>query len=223
MEKPPRQLFRIVFWSGIRSNGPKMLIFGPKCQFWAKFGRFWAPNPIFWGQGVKILVPSYRDSNETPFSCWRHWSARLQLAARGENVLFWPQNLDIWGQKSIFCLVIAIFVDGANDHYTRGYNFPIGTTPKKISVSELGVHFSGLTSAFWPFQAIPTSLVQVPLILDLGQQNLLKPSGPSKNDSQWQRTWFLLELRRNGRFYVRPKNVFLAKSCFFQKEALKIC
>ena len=39
--------------------------------------------------------------------------------------------------------MIAIFVDGANDHYTRGYNFPIGTTPKKISVSELGVIFWG--------------------------------------------------------------------------------
>ena len=86
---------------------PKMPIFGPKCQFWAKFGRFWAQNPIFWGQGVKILVPSYRDSNETPFSCWKHWSVRLQLAARGENVLFWPKNLDIWGQKSIFFIVIA--------------------------------------------------------------------------------------------------------------------
>ena len=69
MEKTPRQLVHIVFWSGIRSNGPKMPILGPKCQFWAKFGRFWARNPIFWGQGVKILVPSYRDSNETPFSC----------------------------------------------------------------------------------------------------------------------------------------------------------
>ena len=65
------------------------------------------------------------------------------MAARGENVLFLPQNLDIWGQKSIFCLVIAIFVDGTNDHYTRGYNFPIGTTPKKFSVSELGVIFWG--------------------------------------------------------------------------------
>ena len=42
------------------------------------------------------------------------------MAARGENVLFLPQNLDIWGQKSIFCLVIAIFVDGTNDQYTRG-------------------------------------------------------------------------------------------------------
>ena len=45
--------------------------------------------------------------------------------------------------KSIFCLVIAFFVDGTNDHYTQGYNFPIGTTPKKISVSELGVIFWG--------------------------------------------------------------------------------
>ena len=73
---------------------------------------------------------------------------RLQLAARGKNVLFLPQNLDIWGQKSIFCIVIVIFVNGANDHYTRGYNFPIGTTPKKNSVSELGGHFLGLTPVF---------------------------------------------------------------------------
>ena len=113
-----------------------MPIFGRKCQFWAK-------NPIFWGEGVKLLVPSYQETHKPPFSYWKHWSVRLQLAARGENVLFWPQNLDIWGQKSIFCLVIAIFVDGTNDHYTRGYNFPIGTTPKKISVSELGVIFWG--------------------------------------------------------------------------------
>ena len=110
------------------------------------FGQIWpflGPKSNFWGQGVKILVPSYRDSNETPFSCWKHWSVGLKLVARGENVLFWPQNLDIWGQKSIFCLVIAIFVDGTNDHYTRGSNFPIGTTPKKFSVSELGVIFWG--------------------------------------------------------------------------------
>ena len=59
----------IVFWSGIRSNGPKMPIFGQKCQFWAKFGRFWAKNPIFGGEGVNLLVPSYRESNETHFSC----------------------------------------------------------------------------------------------------------------------------------------------------------
>ena len=39
--------------------------------------------------------------------------------------------------------MIAIFVDGTNDHYTRGSNFPIETTPKKFSVSELGVIFWG--------------------------------------------------------------------------------
>ena len=123
------------------SFGPNLAVFGPKIQF-------------FWGQGVKILVPLYWDSNETPFSCWKHWSVRLQLAARGENVLFWPQNLNIWGQKSFFCLVIAIFVDGANDHYTRGYNFPIGTTPKKIFRFRARGHFLGLTpvfGCFWPF------------------------------------------------------------------------
>ena len=36
-KKPPRQLVQIVFWSVIGSNGPKMPIFGQKCQFWAKF------------------------------------------------------------------------------------------------------------------------------------------------------------------------------------------
>ena len=107
------------------------------------FGRFWAQNPIFWGQGLKLLVPSYQESNETPFSCWKHWSMRLQLAARGKNVLFLPKNLDIWGKKSFFCMVIVIFVNRAYHKYTRGYNFLIRTTPKKISISEQWVIFRG--------------------------------------------------------------------------------
>ena len=107
-------------------------------------GQIWTfldQKKLLWGKGAKLLVPSYQETNETPFLCWKHWSVRLQLAAKGENVLFWPQNLDIWGQKSIFCLGIAIFVDGAIDHYTRGYKFPIGPTLKKIFVSELEVNF----------------------------------------------------------------------------------
>ena len=142
-EETPRQLVPIVFWSGMRPNGPKIPIFGQKCQFWAKFGRFLAKKTIFWGDGVKLLVPSYQGTNEAPFLYWKHWPVRLKLATMDENLRFWPKSLDIWGQKSIFCLVIAIFVDGTNDHYTRGYNFPIGTTPKKFSVSELGVIFWG--------------------------------------------------------------------------------
>ena len=53
---------------------------------------------------------------------------RLQLAARGENVLFGPKNLHIWGEKSIFGMVIAIFVNRAYHKYTQGYNFPFWTT-----------------------------------------------------------------------------------------------
>ena len=41
----------------------------------------------------------YQGTNETPLSCWKHWPVRLQLVAKHENVQFWPQNLDIWGQK----------------------------------------------------------------------------------------------------------------------------
>ena len=64
------------------------------------------------------------------------------MAARGENVLFLPKNLDIWGEKSFFCMVIAIFVNRAYHKYTWGYNFPIRTT-QKISISELGIIFRG--------------------------------------------------------------------------------
>ena len=40
-------------------------------------------------------------------------------------------------------MVIAIFVNRAYHQYAKGYNFPIRTTPKKISISELGVIFQG--------------------------------------------------------------------------------
>ena len=101
------------------------------------------------------------------------------MAARGENVLFCPQNLDIWGQKSIFGLVIAIFVDGANDHYTRGYNLPIGTTPKKISVSELGVIFWG-SPLFLAVLGLCHDRGIGTLFLERFQRNLVESSGPSK-------------------------------------------
>ena len=61
MEKPPRQLFHVVFWSSIRSNGPKMPVLG---QILLLFGH----KSNFWGDGVKLLVPSYQESDQTPFS-----------------------------------------------------------------------------------------------------------------------------------------------------------
>merc|ERR1712012_1234972 len=98
-----------------------------------------------------------------------------------------PQNLDIWGQKSIFCLEIAIFVDGTNDHYTRGYNFPIRTTPQKFSVSELGVIFWG-SPLFLAVLAIDALEGQLPLILVRFRRNSGEPSGSPKNDPEGQRT-----------------------------------
>ena len=44
---------------------------GQKCPHLAEnanFGRFWAKSPIFGGKGVKLLVPSCQETNETPFS-----------------------------------------------------------------------------------------------------------------------------------------------------------
>merc|ERR1711978_346010 len=59
---------------------------------------------------------------------------------------------------------------------TQGYKFPIGTTPKENSVSELGVIFWGSPL----FLAIPTLEVQLPLILVRFQRNSGEPSGSSK-------------------------------------------
>ena len=101
------------------------------------------PKSIFWADELKLLVSSYEGANEAPFLCWKYWPVRLQLAARDENVQFWPK-IWIFGAKSqYFCFGIATFVNSANHQYTWGYNFPIGTTPKKNSVSELGVIFWG--------------------------------------------------------------------------------
>ena len=107
--------------------------------------------------------------------------------------------------------MIAIFVDGTNDHYTRGSNFPIGTTPKKFSVSELGVIFLGLTPVFWPFLAIDALEGQLPLILVRFQRNsggivraikkmTQKDNGPGPGRNYGE----------TGVFYVRPKSDFLA-------------
>ena len=43
-----------------------------KANFWPKkptFGQIWPKNPLFWGEGEKLLVPAYQGTNETPISC----------------------------------------------------------------------------------------------------------------------------------------------------------
>ena len=143
------------------------------------------------------------------FLCWKHWSVRLQLAARGKNVLFWPKKLYIWDQKSIFCIVIAIFVNGAYNNYTRGYNFPIRTIPKFFQFPSYGsprfltilghTHLaSKSTLNFGPSSTKPGGTIRV----------------IKKNDPQYQKTWSWPELR----FHIWLKSVFLAESLFFSPK-----
>ena len=145
-------------------------------------GQIWpflGPKSNFLGAGSKNFDTLISGFQWDTFFVSKTLIGEAPLGLQGKNVLFWPQNLDIWGQKSIFCLVIAIFVDGTNDHYTRGSNFPIGTTPKKFSVSELGVIFWG-SPLFLAVLAIDALEGQLPLVLVRFQRNLGESSGPSK-------------------------------------------
>ena len=64
------------------------------------------------------------------------------MAARSENVLFLPQNLDIWGQKSIFCIVIQILLMEQITTIPGATTFPLGPPPKKFRFRARG-HFWG--------------------------------------------------------------------------------
>merc|ERR1711952_182170 len=79
----------------------------------------------------------------TPSSETEIFLGVVPIGRQGRKCAFFTPKFGYLGPKVNFCFVIAIFVDGTNDHYTRGYNFPIGTTPKKISVVLLGHFFDG--------------------------------------------------------------------------------
>ena len=103
----------------------------------------------------------------------------------------------------------------------RATTFPFEPPQKKFPFSSKGSFF-GAHPCFWPFLAIPTLEVQLPLILVQFKRNSGEPSGPSKNDPEGQRTPSGLELRRNGRFYVRPKSGFWPKNGSYPKKSPKM-
>ena len=144
-----------------RSNGPNMPIFGQKCQFWAKIGRFWAKNPIFGGERVKLLVPSYQETKETPFLCWKHWSVRLQLAARGKNVLFSPKNFDM-GQKVNFLHGNSDFCQQGISPLYPGLQLSHSESPKKNFRFRARGHFWGLTPVFGRFGLVSRERYKYP-------------------------------------------------------------
>ena len=130
----------------------------------------------------------------------------------------------MWGQKSIFCIVIAIFVNGANDHYTRGYNFPIGTTPKKNFRFRARGHFLGLTPVLAVFghshvRGVPT-LNFGPISTKLGgnvqaiKKMTQNDNGPGPGRNYGETAVFMF----GRRVFILAKNAF-----FSQQKTPKIC
>ena len=179
-----------------------MPIFGQKMPVLGQIWPFLSPKiQFFWGQGVKnfgTLISGFQW--DTFFRVENIDHLRLQLAARGENVLFWPQNLDIWGQKSIFCLVNAILLMEQMITIPRATTFPSEPPQKNFRFRATG-HFFGAHPCFWPFWASDTTEVQLPLILVRFQRNSREPSGPSK---KWPRR--TTDLVRAG---ITEKRAFL--------------
>ena len=113
------------------SFGPNLAVFGSKINF---LGGGWSKTfgTLITGELVRHL---FRVENID--RCDSNWPLGTKMC------IFCPQSLDIWGQKSILCFGISIFVNKGYHQYTQGYNFPILTIPKKNSISELWVIFRG--------------------------------------------------------------------------------
>ena len=150
MEKPHRHLVRSVFWSGIGSNGPKMPIFDQKCQFWPSLDLFGPKIQFFGGEGVKLLVPSYQETDETPFRVENidRWGSNWSLRA---SMCFYDPTIWIFGAKSQFFVWWSRFLSiGHITSIPGATTFPFGPPPKKFRFRAMG-HFSGLTPVFGGF------------------------------------------------------------------------
>ena len=105
-------------------------------QIWPFLGQ----KCIFFRDGVRLLVSSYQGTNEMPFPCWKHWSVRLQLTARDENVVFHPK-IWIFGAKSHFLYGNRYFCQQGISPVCPGLQLSYLEHPQKNSVSELWVIF----------------------------------------------------------------------------------
>ena len=132
-------------------------------------------------------------------------------------------NFDIWGQNSFFCGT-AILVKGTYHQYSRGNNFPIGPTPKKILFLRYG-SLSGAPPKFWPFFGGSATEGQLPLILVQDQWNFWHTS-ISQNHLRWLKSFgfgqWLTEKRRFFREKQWPKLVraIRAEESVFSSENL---
>ena len=86
---------------------------------------------------IRLCIQKIWNKENRVDGCGSHWPLQTKMC------FFYPKIWIFGGQKSICCMVIAIFVYRAYHQYTPDYNFPIRTNPKQNSVSELLVIFRG--------------------------------------------------------------------------------
>merc|ERR1711978_444837 len=135
---------------------------------------------------------------------------------------FFDPKIWIFGAKSqFFVLTLRFLLMEQMTTIPGAPTFPSELPPKKFPFPGKGSFF-GAHPCFWPFLAIDALEGQLPLILVRFQRNSGESSGPSKNDPEGQRTRSGPQLRRNGRFYVRPKSGFWPKSGSYPKKSPKM-
>ena len=187
-------------------------------------GQIWpflGPKSNFWGAGSKnfgTLVSGFQWDIFFVLKNIDHWGSNWPLGAK--NVLFWPQNLDIWGQKSIFCLVIAIFCWWNKWPLYPGLQLSHRNHPQKNFRVRARGHFFGahpcFLAVFWPFPLLEGQLPLIfgPISTKLGgivqvikkmTQKDNRP-GPGRNYGE------------TGVFYVPPKSGFGPKNGSYPKK-----
>ena len=92
-EKPPRHLARIVYWSGMGPNGPKMPIFGQKSQFWVNLAIY----------GPKILIFMWVSKSFGIHITEKPPRQLFRIVFRSGIGLNGPK-MPIFGQKWAFCI-----------------------------------------------------------------------------------------------------------------------
>ena len=105
-----------------------MPIFGPKCQFWAKFGRFWAKNPIFLGNRVKtfgtLLSGNHRD--------FQILDPRSMISQKIFHCIrpFFRNNAPV-STPSSYCIGYSVIKDTVSSYFTK-YTFCSGLNHESI-------------------------------------------------------------------------------------------
>ena len=120
-----------------------MPIFGPKCQFWAKFGRFWAPNPIFLGAGSKNFGTLVSGFQWDTFFVLKTLIIEAPIGRQGRKCAFLTPKFGYLGPKVNFLFSDRDFCWWSKWPLYPGLQLSHRNHPQKISVSELGVIFWG--------------------------------------------------------------------------------